>query len=597
MSIIAYNRDFVQVGIVNPTDNSQTFANNRRIFEKKRTTSQSVAYELFDLGFNVFPQPIAHKGGFAWKRLQYTRLDRNHASYGIGTLFAGDCNLAIMCGRTSGNLFVIDCESLESLEYHMTQLRARGLPLWVSMTGRGGHIYLRATNGEVHNIEPFILKDAEIKGQNGYVLAPPSIHPTGAQYQWLMREGKEPPSIHTNQVDWLQTTQEQHVKLDVDTTTENITYGKWSYPVISPQSKLSKATREYILNGYQIAEGSRNKRLFVAACDMNGCGYSQSDCEAQLMPPALGSGLPSYEAKRTIESAYSKQRSPSRPTQKIASDNYEWRYALLWATKYKWQGRTNATDRVVFLALIERYRLSQNNDNLFRGSIREIATLARIGTTTATKALERLEKKNLIAKIAPDKVSGASLWSFDKRIIERGKKIELNLSTLSIPPHWLRYSVSVFNSDIAERGALGHSVLFVYEYLQTQNQSLMPSEIADLLGISVNQVNYALAKLRVYDLIDRVASGWLTSGSATNDAIAQQAGTLGNGQKRRARFAQERSVYAGQLLFSSRFKREGKQFMRAVQHQREISQVLDDPLVQFAMELGAVPIVDGVRLR
>jgi len=126
------------------------------------TQTQRSAFEFYDLGLNVFPQPISKKGGLPWKSLQFNRLDRDDSRYGLKTLFAGRANLAVMCGRTSGNLFVIDCETRESLRHHMAQLRRRKIPLWVVQTARGGHIYLRARDGEGHNVAPGILQDAEI---------------------------------------------------------------------------------------------------------------------------------------------------------------------------------------------------------------------------------------------------------------------------------------------------------------------------------------------------------------------------------------------------------------------------------------------------
>jgi hypothetical protein len=74
---------------------------------------------------------------------------------------------------------------------------------------------------------------------------------------------------------------------------------------------LSKSTLEFIVNG--AAPGSRNGRLFKAAADCHGCGYTQVETEARLVPPAIAAGLTEAETLGAIASAYSKPRSPSVP--------------------------------------------------------------------------------------------------------------------------------------------------------------------------------------------------------------------------------------------------------------------------------------------
>jgi predicted transcriptional regulator len=507
MDIIPHNQGIVQVGIRRNTDQIQTISAKNQILMSGLSQIQREAYQLYDAGFNVIPQPIGKKGGYAWRNAQFTRLNRDHENYGLRSLFAGQCNIAVMCGRTSNNLFVIDCESRGAFFYHINKIREKKIPLWAAKTARGGHIYLQATDGEVQNITAGILREAEIKGCNGYVLAPPSIHPSGAVYEWLIREGDKAPQIDSKKINWLQDKSGKQIKLEVQETAKT-ERGAWSMTLISPASNLSNKTRDYIKNGHSISEGTRNNRLFSAACDLNGCGYSESEAEHILSPQAAISGLHISEIKATIHSAYSRNREPARPEIFISTINQTWRYALLWTSQYQWTGRTNATDRALFLAFIERARVASNEKEVFRASIRELGELARLGTATVQKAIKRLKNHNFIVQCGQDKRSGASLWSFTKNIISSAKSIELNSDTIEVSPHWLSYSVSLFNSDISERGALGRSVNFVYHYLLNQEQAALPSEIAESLYISVNQVNYALRKLKLCGLIERLLAGW-----------------------------------------------------------------------------------------
>lgn len=78
-------------------------------------------------------------------------------------------------------LGVVDIDDLEALP----RLKAEGrdLPATVkSTTGRGLHLFYR-TQAEIRNAVQ-IFPGVDLRGVGGYVVAPPSIHPTGARYRW-----------------------------------------------------------------------------------------------------------------------------------------------------------------------------------------------------------------------------------------------------------------------------------------------------------------------------------------------------------------------------------------------------------------------------
>lgn len=75
---------------------------------------------------------------------------------------------------------------------------------------------------------------------------------------------------------------------------------------------MSMNTLRFIVVGASV--GERNQRLFNAACDMAGCGFSYTDACEKLIPAALKSGLDESETHRTIASAFEKPRTPARPS-------------------------------------------------------------------------------------------------------------------------------------------------------------------------------------------------------------------------------------------------------------------------------------------
>jgi hypothetical protein len=94
-------------------------------------------------------------------------------------------NIAIATGAASG-IFVVDVDGLDA-ESALRWLEAEhgALPATVeAITARGRHIYFRWPQEAVRNSAGKIGTHIDVRGDGGYVLCPPSIHPTGRRYCW-----------------------------------------------------------------------------------------------------------------------------------------------------------------------------------------------------------------------------------------------------------------------------------------------------------------------------------------------------------------------------------------------------------------------------
>ncbi len=96
-------------------------------------------------------------------------------------------NLAIVCGEVSGNLVVIDCDTDQKF-FELKPIIESKLVIDnlvnntpIVKTGNGYHIYFR-TPTPVKSVK---FPRLDIKGEGGYVIAPPSIHPNGTEYKFL----------------------------------------------------------------------------------------------------------------------------------------------------------------------------------------------------------------------------------------------------------------------------------------------------------------------------------------------------------------------------------------------------------------------------
>ena len=135
-----------------------------------------VALKYYELGFSIIPLTPKGKSPLisSWKQYQTTRATADEIkAWWTKTPTA---NIGIITGRVS-NLTIVDCDTDDYEK--IKPLKLSNTP--VVKTGRGYHFYYR-----YHAIKPVAhyLGYVDLKNDGGYVVAPPSIHENGSQYQW-----------------------------------------------------------------------------------------------------------------------------------------------------------------------------------------------------------------------------------------------------------------------------------------------------------------------------------------------------------------------------------------------------------------------------
>ena len=86
----------------------------------------------------------------------------------------------------ASGIFVVDVDGLDA-EATLRRLEAEhgALPATVEViTARGRHIYFKWPQEPVRNSAGKIGPHIDVRGDGGYVLCPPSIHPSGRRYSW-----------------------------------------------------------------------------------------------------------------------------------------------------------------------------------------------------------------------------------------------------------------------------------------------------------------------------------------------------------------------------------------------------------------------------
>jgi hypothetical protein len=100
-------------------------------------------------------------------------------------------NIGLATGTPSG-VFAIDIDGIDA-EGELHKLEAEnGLlpPTVASITGRGRHVLFQMPSGvKIANSAGQVAPGIDVRGTGGYIVAPPSVHPSGRPYAWSVDSG------------------------------------------------------------------------------------------------------------------------------------------------------------------------------------------------------------------------------------------------------------------------------------------------------------------------------------------------------------------------------------------------------------------------
>src|SRR5690606_25445987 len=128
-------------------------------------------------------------------------------------------------------------------------------------SGGGRHIFFKAPDWYVPISANKIGRKLDIRGDGGYVVAPPSIHKSGKRYECITTS--EPAELP----DWLRAMIKKETRKKADKRRKVVKGRVW----------------ENYLRGPEIPEGTRDVTLFKIACSMRAKGAGYEDILASLL--------------------------------------------------------------------------------------------------------------------------------------------------------------------------------------------------------------------------------------------------------------------------------------------------------------------------
>ena len=146
-----------------------------------KTTFDFAKYYVFEKGFSVIPLKQGEKNPIipSWKEYQTRRATEDELIEWFGE--DSKNNIGIVTGKVSG-IAVVDLDSEEAIRFARENSFSKTPCV---RTGKGYHLYYAYEEGIRNFQKRDDLPDIDLRGDGGYIVAPPSIHPSGRPYTWL----------------------------------------------------------------------------------------------------------------------------------------------------------------------------------------------------------------------------------------------------------------------------------------------------------------------------------------------------------------------------------------------------------------------------
>ena len=149
-------------------------------------TVNELAAEYVDSGWSVLPVRPEEKRPYMTNWLQYTKTRAPKAMVDSWFTNLAGAGVGVVTGRIS-NMVVLDVE--HDCPYPIEELLKRYPTQMVAKSGGGGYhlFYLYPTNQTRVANRVRIFEGADLRADGGFIVLPPTMHPSGNRYEWVKR--------------------------------------------------------------------------------------------------------------------------------------------------------------------------------------------------------------------------------------------------------------------------------------------------------------------------------------------------------------------------------------------------------------------------
>ena len=304
-------------------------------------------------------------------------------------------SIGIATGERS-DLLVIDIDPRHDGERRFKKIVAgRELPDTPECLsgGDGRHIYFTYPDTRIGN-RP-LAPGVDVRGSNGYVVAPPSLHVSGGSYRWDSRVSVQDVAVPPA---WL-------VALLIDVNTLHEPRSR-SISRSNPRKPLSAKMTALLEHG-DVSDDypSRSEVIQAITAEAWRQGWNLEELSAVLCDPSNIGGEKVQEksasqADRYLEMSWETAgRLPPSPASVVPIDEVQLASLDAVLAAQAWTGKSGATDWVVSQALLGIVERTAKTE--ISASAREVAEMAGVTQKTASKSLRRLQHRGLITLVQP----------------------------------------------------------------------------------------------------------------------------------------------------------------------------------------------------
>jgi len=210
-------------------------------------------------------------------------------------------NIGILTGEVS-RLVVVDIDSVEAKENLKDRLNRYDLnAVPRSRTGRGWQLFFKPPRLPIPN-RTAILPNVDVRGEGGYIVAPPSLHRSGKTYKWEVPLDGEPPQMPL----------ELFMLISLPARNERV----------REHGDLQRFDTAQALAG--MPEGQRDENLFRLACKLRNADVPQDMAERLIQEAAQNCQPPFPEAiaLEKVRRAYDQYQPAQKKTNETAPLNH-----------------------------------------------------------------------------------------------------------------------------------------------------------------------------------------------------------------------------------------------------------------------------------